>query len=58
MNAKVKGYVPRTFNDVGTDETFEGGKEHMFNAGAHENYTAAGLIGEAPKATPEPAKKP
>jgi hypothetical protein len=48
MAAKVKGFVPKTFNDAGTGQTFEGGKEHEFEAGVHANYLAAGLIGEAP----------
>ena len=44
----VSGYVPRTFSDAGTGETFEGGKSHSFAPGAHANYKAAGLIGEPP----------
>ena len=41
-----KGFVPTTFNDVGTGQSFEGGKEHVFDAGAFDNYSAAGLIGD------------
>lgn len=55
MTAKKKGYALRTFSDAGTGETFEGGKEHLFDAGAHANYLAAGLIGEPP-VEPAPAK--
>lgn len=54
-----KGFVPTTFNDVGTGQSFEGGKEHVFDAGAFDNYSAAGLIGEAPakaEAPETPAK--
>lgn len=50
MTAKISGYVPKTFKDAGTEEVFEGGKEHQFEPGAHRNYTAAGLIGEKPAA--------
>lgn len=58
MSAKKKGFVPSTFNDAGTGETFEGGKEHEFEAGAYANYHAAGLIGEKPaeEAAKAPAK--
>lgn len=48
MTDKIKGFVPATFNDAGTGETFEGGKEHPFEAGAHGNYLAAGLIAVEP----------
>lgn len=47
-DSKKKGYVPATFRDAGTDETFEGGKEHLFEAGAYANYLAGGLIADAP----------
>lgn len=47
---KKTGFVPTTFRDAGTEETFEGGKEHSFDAGAYENYKAAGLIGKPEKA--------
>ena len=58
MTEKVKGFVPATFNDAGTDETFEGDKEHSFSAGAYENYRTAGLIADAPaKADPIPPAK-
>jgi hypothetical protein len=56
MMSKKSGHVPATFNDIGTGETFEGGKEHSFEAGAHANYLAAGLI-EVPAAKPKPAAK-
>jgi hypothetical protein len=46
----VSGYVPKTFKDAGTGETFEGGKTHQFTPGAHANYLAAKKIGEATKA--------
>ena len=55
MSDKVKGYAPKTFRDSGTGETFEGGKEHSFEPGAHANYLAAGKIGEKPKAETAPA---
>lgn len=56
MSDKKKGFVPRTFKDAGTGETFEGGKEHSFDPGAYGNYQAAGLIGDAPtKADAPPA---
>lgn len=42
--SKKSGLVSATFHDAGTDETFEGGKEHSFEAGAYANYAAAGLI--------------
>ncbi len=48
MSEKIKAFVPKTFNDAGTGQTFEGGKEHSFEAGAHGNYQAAGLIVDAP----------
>jgi len=50
--SKKKGHALKTFTDAGTGETFEGGKEHEFEAGALANYEAAGLIGK-----PEPASK-
>lgn len=53
--AKIPAYVPRTFNDAGTGQTFEGGKVHYFDAGAHGNYSAAGLLGEAPADAPAAA---
>ncbi|WP_380925477.1 hypothetical protein [Sphingomonas leidyi] len=56
MTTKIDGYVPTTFKDAGTGETFEGGKTHKFEPGAHANYTAAGKIGEAP-ATEKAAEK-
>lgn len=46
---KIEGYVPKTFKDEGTGETFEGEKTHKFSPGAHANYKHAGLIGEEPK---------
>jgi hypothetical protein len=39
-----KGYAFRTFRDAGTEETFEGGKDHDFEPGAFANYKAAGLV--------------
>lgn len=56
MAAKVKAYVPRTFNDAGTGETFAGGREHPFDPGALANYRAAGLIGVAPPKTTAPKR--
>lgn len=59
--SRKSGYVPTTFSDAGTGETFEGGKSHLFEPGAHGNYKAAGLIGTAPataKAAPKPKAKP
>lgn len=50
MTDKIKGYVPKTFKDSGTNERFEGGKEHMFSPGAHANYLAAGKITDKPNA--------
>ncbi len=47
-NDTKKGYVPKTFRDAGTEQTFEGGQEHSFEPGAYANYEAAGLIGTAP----------
>ena len=47
---KIDGYVPKTFKDEGTGETFEGEKTHKFSPGAHANYKHAGLIGEKPEA--------
>lgn len=44
--SKKSGYVPTTFKDAGTGETFEGGKDHSFDPGAYANYEAAGLIGK------------
>jgi hypothetical protein len=44
--SKKTGYVPKTFRDAGTEEVFEGGKDHSFEAGAFANYEAAGLIGK------------
>jgi hypothetical protein len=46
MMSKKSGYVPTTFTDAGTGETFEGGKDHGFEPGALANYEAAGLIGK------------
>jgi hypothetical protein len=46
-----EGYVPKTFTDSGTGETFEGGATHRFEPGAHANYAAAGLFGDAPAKT-------
>jgi hypothetical protein len=57
-----EGYVPKTFTDSGTGETFEGGATHRFEPGAHANYAAAGLFGDAPtkaavaKRAPAPRK--
>jgi hypothetical protein len=51
---KKSGFVPKTFRDAGTEQVFEGGKEHEFEAGAYENYLAAGLIGEKPSASGKP----
>ncbi len=51
MSAKISGYVPKTFSDAGTGETFEGGRSHNFEPGAHANYLAAGKIGDEPKST-------
>lgn len=48
MTDKIKGFVPKTFNDAGTEITYAGGKEYDFDAGTHANYVAAGLIEEAP----------
>lgn len=45
---KTDGYVPKTFKDEGTGETFEGEKTHKFSPGALANYKHAGLIGEKP----------
>lgn len=53
MSDKVKGWVPRTFRDSGTGETFEGGKEHDFEPGALANYIAAK---KALKEKPKPEK--
>lgn len=51
MSDKVKGWVPKTFRDSGTEERFEGGKEHDFEPGAFANYVAAGkVLKEKPKA--------
>jgi hypothetical protein len=51
MSDKIKGYVPKTFKDSGTQETFEGGKEHEFEPGAYANYVAARkVLKEKPKA--------
>ncbi|KAE8235576.1 hypothetical protein A4X03_0g9729 [Tilletia caries] len=51
MSDKKKGWVPKTFKDAGTTETFEGGREHEFDAGAFANYLAAGkVLKEKPKA--------
>ncbi len=52
--SKKSGFVPATFRDAGTEQTFEGGQDHSFDAGAHSNYLAAGLI-EPSK--PKPAAK-
>jgi hypothetical protein len=49
MSGKIKGYVPKTFKDSGTEERFEGGKEHEFEPGAYANYLAAGKIGDKPE---------
>lgn len=51
MSDKIKGYVPKAFRDSGTGERFEGGKEHLFEPGAHANYVAAGKIKDKPEAT-------
>ncbi|WP_313534397.1 hypothetical protein [Sphingomonas sp.] len=48
---KIKGYVPKTFNDAGTEKEYVGGKEHDFTEGEHANFKAAGLIGEKPEAS-------
>lgn len=56
MTTKIDGYVPKTFKDAGTGETFEGGKTHKFEPGAHANYTHAGKIGEQPVAEKAPEK--
>jgi hypothetical protein len=55
MSDKIKAYVPKTFRDAGTGETFEGGKEHSFHPGAHHNYRTAGLIGDPPTKAEAPA---
>lgn len=34
----------RDFTDAGTGESFTKGKAHDFEAGAYDNYLAAGLI--------------
>lgn len=46
-----KGRALRTFSDAGTGETFEGGKDHTFEAGAYANYRAAGLVKPARRET-------
>lgn len=59
MSDTKKGFVPSTFKDAGTGETFEGGQEHSFKAGAYDNYLAAGLIDldvKAAKAAAAPDK--
>lgn len=57
-----KGFALRTFNDAGTEQLFEGGKVHEFEAGKHANFLAAGLIREPssgdPKATGEAPTPP
>jgi hypothetical protein len=55
---KIEGYVPSTFTDAGTGETFEGGKKHKFTAGAHRNYSFAGLIGEESEAERKASASP
>lgn len=58
MTTKKSGKPVRDFNDAGTGESFTKGKAHDFEAGAFENYLAAGLIetpdseakGDKPKA--------
>lgn len=54
--SKKTGFVPKTFRDAGTEEVFEGGKEHQFEAGAYANYEAAGLIAEKPTKAASPDK--
>jgi len=51
--SKKNDFVPKTFTDAGTGETFEGGKEHGFEAGAHANYKAAGLVGKPDEQQPK-----
>ena len=41
---KKRGFALMTFRDAGTEETFEGGKDHDFDPGAFGNYKAAGLV--------------
>lgn len=42
--SKIKGWVPKLFKDAGTQERFEGGREHEFEPGAFANYVAAGKV--------------
>ena len=47
MSDKVKGFVPKTFSDSGTKQSFEGGRvHHDVGAGAFANYKAAGKMRE------------
>lgn len=55
---KIAGYVPKTFKDAGTGETFEGGREHQFEPGVHANYVAAKKIGDKPAAEKAAEKGP
>jgi hypothetical protein len=57
---KKSGFVPKTFRDAGTGQEFEGGKSHLFETGAHDNYKTAGLITDPPaaKKTAPAAAKP
>lgn len=55
--SKKTGHVPATFTDAGTGQTFEGGKDHLIDAGSYANYEAAGLVHEpAAKTARTPAK--
>jgi len=62
--SKKTGHAKQTFRDAGTGETFEGGKDHPFDAGAYANYEAAGLVSAPtvkraarPKAAPRRASR-
>lgn len=50
MSKNISGYVPRTFRDAGTQEVFEGGRNHDFEPGAYRNYAAGKKV--------EPPRKP
>ncbi len=54
-----KGRALQTFSDAGTGETFAGGKDHTFEAGAFANYEVSGLVraSSVERPTKAPAKR-